>query len=258
MGYIYGQSKILLELEYLSKDNTNRNILFIGNSGYGKNILAEYLLSLYNIKQGELYYYIGLPPLIDYVKQRFLFLDEIHTIKEFEKLYPIMDSKEKYFVFATNIYDNLPEAFVRRCITFFLEPYKEDDLVLIARDYFKERGINLNYEVIREIVLSSKDSPGFLVKLCERLVYIFQNSFLPTDKEETNEILNTFLGIKNGLDLQDNLYLETLKNLGGVASLERLIISTNLPRKAIQLVESHLLKKGLITISNKGRTYVRN
>jgi len=256
MPFIYGQNKVLTELEYLSKAKINRNILFIGNSGYGKNLIAEYLLYLQGIENKDVFYYVGMPPVLSFGKKKYVFLDEIHLIKEYEPLYPFMDSGEYFFVFATNLYDNLPEAFVRRCICFFLEPYSEDELIKIASDYFSDNNIKLSYEVLREIVLSSKDSPGFLVKLCERLVYIFKNSFLPKDKEETNEILNTFLGIKNGLDLQDGLYLTTLKNLGGVASLDRIIFSSNLPRKVVQVIESHLLKKGLIRISSKGRTYV--
>ena len=259
MSGIYGQENIWRELNFLISDiqagRGRKNILLLAPSGYGKTIFAKvFLFRAYETFQAIIPTAQGELPEF-FCKE--ILVDEVHLVARLEPLYPLMDSGEYAFVFTSNVYGELPEAFLRRCIIFQFSPYSEEELIAILGDNLVEEGVSFPTEILRWIVRNCKPAPGFITNISQRLGYVCRNSFIPDSVEEVNELFSSLFGIKNGLDLQDQAYLEALKSLGGLASLDRISLYSSLPKGSIQRnIEPFLISRGLIKISSKGRQYV--
>ena len=78
---------------------------------------------------------------------------------------------------------------------------------------------------------------------------------LPENK--FRELVKDIFGIEDGLDVSARRYVETLRELGGRASLDTLATMLHIDKSTIQyFVEPVLLYKRLIKITPKGRILV--
>lgn len=250
-----GQLFIMRQLDFMLRglyENPQKgcSLLLRGPSGYGKTTLALKICKYLAGNQFEIY-------LADWTKFRFnkrvIFIDEVHRVKEFEKLYHLMDEKSHVFVFATNHDSNLPEAFRNRCYEFILEDYCDDDLLLIARDTAE---FYANDDAFMEIIDAGNRNPRIIKSLCDRLNTYFQiNSAIDSRTINYKELLSTIFSIQDGLDNLCRSYLRVLNEAGGTASILLLKSLLHVDESTLkESIEPILIRKGLIKITSKGRT----
>jgi Holliday junction resolvasome RuvABC ATP-dependent DNA helicase subunit len=254
---IIGQNRLINEINFLLKsmvNGENYNILLTAGSGYGKTTLA--LNIMYHLgweKTGE--YLLGtIFESIDKDK-RVHVIDEAHTLKIPELLYPEMDSKEYVFILCSNLGGYLPEPLRNRCLSYSFDRYTKEDVKQIIEFYLKKSETYPN-EFLDIITERSSANPREIKNLCTRLsVYLSWNP-MPNNKKELIELLDK-LGIKeDGLTFEDELYLEILKTLGK-ASISTMSAITHLDINTIKFdIEPKLLYLQRIKISPRGREYV--
>lgn len=254
--YFIGQEDIMYSLgdllPYIRETRRGVSILFRGASGYGKTELAK---KCCNFLDGVNYEYC--------LGSRFIFnrnvwihlIDEIHLMKEPEILYPIIDSDNYVFIFATNFDSLLPEAFTNRCKNFTFLEYSEKELIDIFKSHSK---LQFRESVIKHIIDISGRNPRIMIKTFLSGLEIHYNNkreelFVKTDEEIIDNI-NKIYGIVGGLDGISRQYLETLKSLGGRSSINLLASSSRLDINTIKyIIEPTLLYKKLIKITSRGR-----
>lgn len=111
-----------------------------------------------------------------------LFLDEIHSLpgKVLEGLYKIIDKGTFYdpelcmdlalpdvrFIFATNILDKLPEAFMNRCRFVELQEYSSEELTQIIHKMYPD----IQKTAINSIVKASKGVPRTALSLSKSII----------------------------------------------------------------------------------------
>jgi Holliday junction resolvasome RuvABC ATP-dependent DNA helicase subunit len=257
-----GQEKIIKELDLLAerieKDSSfNPSILFTANSGYGKTDLGLRFCNL--LTKGNFFYSIAdseehldsILKLKD--KPRVIFFDEIHLLERPEIIYPYIDKKETIFIFATNQSSKLNEALQNRCINLIFAPYTKKELRKITQirlPILKDKPKSFS-----DLIIKGGDSnPRKIVNLCIRLQTVFMKYRFPDSKEGLISILADILNIKDGLDIQQQTYLETLKTFSHV-SLDTLASVLGYNKETIKYeIEPGLLYRGLIEINSKGRS----
>lgn len=249
-----GQQKIIKELNYLLpeiKKGLKTNILLSAPSRYGKTTLAYHIME-----------YIGMekchaPKVFSIRKNKLVqFLDEIHTMKVPENIYPYMDSQKWVFILATNELGNLKEPLVNRCTyTFIFTSYTEEELVRIADLYFEKGGIKLPNEFLVYLAGISKGAPGILVNFVKRLTILLKH-YKINDVEELKTLMKDIMDIdEEGLNAQERVYIEFLKAYGP-CSLSLISGATGLDKQTItRFIEPRLVKEGEIRISSRGREY---
>jgi Holliday junction resolvasome RuvABC ATP-dependent DNA helicase subunit len=257
-----GQGRITKLLEIMVPElqaGRNINLLFKAQSGYGKTTLAYTLAWKINNKTWNNYQYI-LPNdegkiEIDYSK-RVLILDEVHTFKYPETLYPLMDSKKYIMILCTNESGNLKEPLMNRCIPIIFEKYTFWEINFLIKDLFKKNyNLDLPEEVANEITRNSNLNPRVAkMGLCEPLSFIFKNQGIPKSREETKEIIRVQLDIIDGLNLNHRNYLELLKSVE-TASISTICAYLNLDRSTVMnYIEPALIERKFIRITSRGRT----
>jgi Holliday junction resolvasome RuvABC ATP-dependent DNA helicase subunit len=240
------------------KGGRNINILFKAQSGYGKTTLAYSLAWKIGNQSWDNYQYI-LPNdegkiEIDYSK-RVIILDEVHTFKYPETLYPLMDSKKYIFILCTNESGNLKEPLMNRCMPFIFDEYTFWEIDFLIKDLFKKNhNLILPDEVSKEITANSNLNPRVAkMGLVEPLSFIFKNQGIPKTREETKEIIKVQLDIIDGLNLNHRNYLELLRSVD-TASISTICAYLNLDRSTVMnYVEPALIKRKLIRITSRGR-----
>ena len=147
------QAKLAIKDWYLHEQQP---LLIYGSSGFGKTMFAESL----GAKTIDTTQFRGdrintmLKPIKEAEDGDILFFDEIHSLqaKVLEGLYKIIDKGTFYdtelcmdlalpkvkFIFATNILNPLPEAFVNRCRFVELQDYTEEELTKIVHMKYPE------------------------------------------------------------------------------------------------------------------------
>ena len=259
-----GQKKIILELESISQQINNKfenvNILLRGQAGCGKTLLAKSFLSCL----GD--YIIQLPNKIssyeliwnnEVSKYKFHFIDEIHSLKHVEVLYPIMDSKEYIFVLASNEYGELPEALLSRCFVYSFEDYSLEEISTIIFEYAKTRNIYIEKTLADLFAKYSRGSPRIVKNLFDRVLFIINRGYYKLDNKGITSALKD-IGVNDGgyTDL-DIKYLKTLSNLSTLSldSMSRILkIDKN---TIVNEIEPFLLGKGHILISPRGRKFIK-
>jgi Holliday junction DNA helicase RuvB len=259
-----GQKKIILELESIVNDIrlnfSGINILLRGPAGCGKTYLAKEVLEslgkyTYQTPDKSSKYELIWNEKIEGYK--FHFIDEIHTLKHIETLYPIMDTKKFLFIFASNEGGELPEAFISRCFTYPFSEYSEDELSKIVNEYAKTKQIYLEKSLADLFAKYSRGSPRISKNLFDRVMFIIHRGYYKLSIKGIISALND-VGIYDGgyTDL-DMKYLKTLSqvNSSSLDSMSRLLrIDKN---TVINEIEPFLMDKGHIQITSKGRKFIK-
>jgi Holliday junction resolvasome RuvABC ATP-dependent DNA helicase subunit len=253
-----GQERLKKELEIYMEAmiHENLSLMIKGLSGYGKTFLSQIIFSYIFYKTETSFYYYLCEKDLDEIETdiRNLFLDEVHVIKEPEFLYPTLDSGKHNIVLATNEYYNLKEPLINRCIGLQIEEYTEENLAEISSRFFWKKNMEIPDEFAFRIAKVSR-FPRETLSISKRLYIIFRSRGMPNSLENLNNIIKNTLGIdeKGNISLVDN-YIQTLKSLGGQASITTLQNVLHLPKQVILAeIEPALLKRGIINISSKGR-----
>lgn len=253
--HIMNQLKAILPNLY--KNPTHGcSILLKGMSGFGKTAMAHNICRYLSGPSYE--FYLGDTGNYKFVK-RVVFIDEVHTVKNLERFYPLMDDKDSptahVFVFATNLDGDLPEAFVNRCYEFVFDEYTTDELLLIARE---SSGFRASDEQFMQILDAGNMNPRIIKSLCTRLgIYFDENPSVSTVGLDFSKLINDFFRIENGLDTLCRRYIETLQSIGGTASLNIIKTILHVDESSIRnSVEPILIRKGILRITSKGRSLV--
>ena len=189
-------------------------LLIYGASGYGKTAYAESL----GARTIDTTQFRGdrlstiLKPIKESEDGEILFFDEIHSLpgKVLEGLYKIIDKGTFFdtelgidlpipkvkFIFATNILNPLPEAFVNRCRFVELSRYSEDELKQIICKSYSITDEN----ALESIVKASKGVPRTALSMAKSII-----AGAKTEKyEELNEA-----NVNSLLDSRFNINPET-------------------------------------------------
>jgi len=245
VGNFVGQRHIIEILDSMLDEIINGNnlsFLFIGPSGLGKTTLAKLFIKNCMFFTNDLSKYFPFPyyqfMLLDIY--RYIIVDEIHKFEgSFESIYSRIDNKTTTFIFITTE-PTLPEPFINRNIILQFTQYSDLELIQILIN----EGCPKNWA--EEIIKISKiprtiKNIYFVIKAISKSKHIY----------DINELLS-LAGYSNGLSLLEREYLnlfETNKTL----SLQMITRMLNQPRKVVLDIESSLLRKGLLKITQKGR-----
>jgi len=249
-----GQNKLCTELDILlpllRDRSTNVNILFRAPSGYGKTTLA-FIMANYIDKYGYYYYLPDSTGIVSiHEDKRVHIVDEIHTCKNQEMLYPLMDSNEFIFIFTTNETGELKEPLQNRCTNYIFEPYNDNELRRIIDAVLKDKPTSFDYY---RYFIDYTRTPRVLVKLCQRLSILFSNYGVPTNEHDFTNIFEGILNIRNGLDSEQARYMQFLSSVPS-ASLDLISNAIRIDKATIMRdIEPGLIYKRLITISSRGR-----
>lgn len=260
MNFI-GQEKIVLELNAIIKNRPKYvNILFRASAGMGKTKLAnEFLLEScrnYTFQTPEkrngyrIYWY-------DKSREyRGHFIDEIHNLKSIETLYPLMDKKSFYFVFATNEYGDLPEAFISRCFVYNFVPYTLDEIIEILLLYGVEKNFTISRGTAEIIANRCRNNPRVAKNYLDRINILIDSGY---HKKTERGIITAFndIGIyKGGYTTNDIRYLQYLEKIG-TASLSTISRGISVDEHTIKNeVEPFLVNNGHIIINSRGRKFI--
>lgn len=157
-----------------------------------------------------------LRPILESEDGDILFFDEIHSLqgKVLEGLYKIIDKGTFYdkelgmdlpipkirFIFATNILNPLPEAFVNRCRFVELQEYTEEELEMIIHKRYPE----INKNALKSIVKAAKGVPRTALSYCKSIIAGSKtDKILEIDIDEVNRILDTRMGVNSNTGLTE-------------------------------------------------------
>ena len=254
-----GQEHIMKELMVLIPSGENFNLLLLASPGQGKTLLglkiANYVGKkfIYKIANNDDEFFSTVA--YESNNYRLIFIDEIHRLGyEVERLYPIIDERKNFFIFATNQPQLLPEAFRTRVIELLFARYTREELRKITNSYLPFRLID---ELLDIIVDSAEENPRRINQYCIRLSSILRMTGGQTlNRESLLRIISEYFNIVGGLNSSEREYLELLERIK-IASLQTLTSSLGISKETLQTeIEPQLLFKGRIKITSKGREYV--
>lgn len=219
--HIVGQSHAKLAIRdwYLYEQQP---LLIHGSSGFGKTMFAEVM----GAKTIDTTQFRGdrmntiLKPIKESEDGDILFFDEIHSLqpKILEGLYKIIDKGTFYdtelcmdlpipkvrFVFATNILNPLPEAFVNRCRFIELDKYTEEEL----KEIVHLANPDILPEALSSIAKASKGVPRTALSLAKSVIAGAKTEdYENLDKTNVNNILKSRFLIDTDTGLSKNEFL---------------------------------------------------
>lgn len=185
-------------------------LLIYGSSGFGKTAFAESLgartIDTTQMRGDRLS--TILKPIKEAEDGEILFFDEIHSLpgKILEGLYKIIDTNSFYdpelcmnlplpkckFIFATNILDKLPEAFVNRCKFVELQEYSNEELAQIIHTKYPD----IQKDSIDTIIKASKGTPRIALSLTKSIIAGAKTEeYKEIGQDEVNSLLNSRFNI---------------------------------------------------------------
>jgi Holliday junction resolvasome RuvABC ATP-dependent DNA helicase subunit len=195
-------------------------LMLYGSSGYGKTTFAISLgatvIDATRIKSTN--------DLLKPIKQaedgEILFIDEVHSLNQkiIESLYKIIDTGSFYdadlcmdlplpacrFIFATNILDKLPEAFINRTKFVELQKYSDEELQEIVH----RANPSLDKSALPSIIRASKGVPRTALSLAKSMKSAMQTEGITKIKEkEVNSLLDSRFAIDGNTGLNQKEYL---------------------------------------------------
>ena len=195
-------------------------LLIYGSSGFGKTAYAESLgaktIDTTQMRGDRLN--TILKPIKEAEDGDILFFDEIHSLpgKVLEGLYKIIDKGTFYdpelcmdlalpdvrFIFATNILDKLPEAFMNRCRFVELQEYSSEELTQIIHQMYPD----IQKTAINSIVKASKGVPRTALSLSKSIIAGAKTEkYENIQEDEVNSLLESRMSIDptTGLNLKE-------------------------------------------------------
>ena len=185
-------------------------LLIYGSSGFGKTMFAESLgaktIDTTQMRGDRLN--TILKPIKEAEDGDILFFDEIHSLpgKVLEGLYKIIDTNSFYdpelcmdlklpdvrFIFATNILDKLPEAFMNRCRFVELQEYSKEELTQIIHQMYPD----IQKTAIKSIVKASKGVPRTALSLSKSIIAGAKTEkYKNIQEDEVNSLLESRMSI---------------------------------------------------------------
>lgn len=255
---IVGQTRLLTEssilLRGLIEQGKGINLLLRAPSGYGK---TKFGMEIAKYTSGGVSfgYYSGdsgtEPPGCNTV-----FYDEVHKKTDIEYMYPEMDSKKRFLIFASNHDANLEEAFMNRCINMIFDPYTDEDLYTIIKQYLDP---NLSRKHMDYIILTGGRNPREILQLVLR-INLYHTSYGVEEIESYEgfkNVMKTIFGVDNGFDAVSLRYIMTLKKVGGLASLLTIASMMHVDQNTLKMqIEPKLLDRNVIRITSRGRSLI--
>ena len=211
------QAKLAITDWYLYE---HQPLLIYGSSGFGKTMFAESLgaktIDTTQMRGDRLN--TILKPIKEAEDGNILFFDEIHSLpgKVLEGLYKIIDTNSFYdpelcidlklpdvrFIFATNILDKLPEAFMNRCRFVELQEYSSEELTQIIHQIYPD----IQKTAIKSIVKASKGVPRTALSLSKSIIAGAKTEkYENIQEDEVNSLLESRMSIDptTGLNLKE-------------------------------------------------------
>jgi len=255
-SHILGQEDLVRDLKLILKEIIERgrhyNILLVGASGMGKSHIATIIANAIRIRNCVRYD----PESFTHIEEdkSTHFFDEVHLLRNPERLYPIMDSGNYTFILSTNEYGGLKEPLANRCITFFLRMYTDSEMALLSREFFMSEGFySLPIEFYKSVAWVSRDNPRRCKEIVTRLSILFRDRGVPSDIDSLDNMLLSLDIGSGGITSFDNAYMEFLSSVGK-ASISTICSVTQLDKDfVLKYIEPFLIKKGLISITSGGR-----
>jgi Holliday junction resolvasome RuvABC ATP-dependent DNA helicase subunit len=260
---VIGQTRIKPELSaYMEamKSGTPINLMIRGQSGYGKNHLAEAIAVYISRLTKDRAIWLGEECLqMPLSNRRTHILDEIHEIGSPEFLYPFLDSGRFNFILLTNEFGVLKEPLMNRCIIVDLEPYSDEELAILVSRVVREHNVEVDLDQCLEIATYARGNPRVAKVLAKRLSLFFRAEGRPQNAGQLCQVLEDKFQISaGGFTNFDKQYLSFLEKNGkaGLDTISRVLM---IPKGTLEReVEPFLIRKGLIRITSRGRELVRS
>jgi len=241
-------------LPHLYENDVGMNILMRGPSGWGKTRMS-FMICNY-LTGGNFEYCLG-DKLLFTDTVRVHFIDEVHLLEHPETIYPKMDSNKYVIVIATNDVATLPEALVNRCVEFIFSEYSIPELREIARGC---TNVSMSNDFLDYIIESGGGNPRIIKSLLGRLNIILSRNPLilkGLDLNQFKELLHEVFGIKDGMDVMCQRYMEALHLLGGTAAITTIASYIHIDQNTVKFfIEPILLYKNRIRITSRGRSLI--
>ena len=210
-------------------------LLIYGSSGFGKTLFAESLgartIDTTQMRSDRVN--TMLKPIKESEDGEILFFDEIHSMKPavLEGLYKIIDKGTFYdpelgidlelpkvrFIFATNILNPLPEAFVNRCKFVELQDYSEEELTKIVQI----ANPDLELTAIPPIIRAAKGVPRTALSLAKSMRSgALTEKYESLDEEKVNGLLDSRFAIngETGLSAKEFKIIQKVIERGRLSS----------------------------------------
>jgi Holliday junction resolvasome RuvABC ATP-dependent DNA helicase subunit len=253
-----GQEVIMNQLQAILPElystHGSENFLLRGPSGWGKTKLALQMCNY--LTAGKFKMYLG----NDFNERRFNsevwvhFLDEVHLLEPVEPLYPLLDAKTHVFILATNDRTVLAEPLVNRCLDLTFTDYSILELRVILRESGK---IRLPDSYLNYIIETGAKNPRICIRLLRKIEMILKLGGDISTLDKFKEFLQNSLGIQDGFDTLAQRYLQILREIGGVASIDTISQILHVDKETLRSqIEPILLYRNRVRISSRGRTLV--
>ena len=235
------------------------NILLQGPAGCGKTKLAGILASKIEDVWG---FQIPVKGNLNWSRTedfRVQIVDEVHMLRAFEYLYPSMDSGEHIFIFCTTEYGETPDPFLTRCIRFSFEPYSEESLSQIVRNYSQYRRFIFSdqrcYDAIAE---AARGNPRLAKQRFDRVKLMLEHYDYPKRHDYVDSALTQIGIFKGGYTTEDFRYMNYLHKVGH-SSLDNISRNLQIDKNTIaKEIEPYLFERGHIELSPRGRIFKRH